>query len=99
MGYLELEEYLRSEALRVEQALDQVVTLLELELGSDISAVIRHGVMSRGKRLRPILCATAYRECGGRRESAVYDLAAAIEMIHAYSLTVSYTHLTLPTKA
>jgi len=86
LDYLELEEYLRSEALRVEQALDQVVTLLELELGSDMSAAIRHGVMSRGKRLRPILCATAYRECGGRRESAVYDLAAAVEMIHAYSL-------------
>jgi len=42
--------------------------------------------MSDGKRLRPILCTTAYRECGGRAEKNVYDLSASLEMIHAYSL-------------
>src|SRR5690606_2943149 len=35
----------------------------------------------------PILCATAFRACaGGGQEAAVYDLAVAVELIHAYSL-------------
>ena len=86
MDYLELKEYLRAEMLSVDKALDQAVTLIESELESDIGSAVRHGVMSDGKRLRPILCTTAYRECGGRAEQSVYELAASLEMIHAYSL-------------
>ncbi len=86
MDYLELKEYLGAEMLCVDKALDQAITLIESELESDIGGAIRHGVMSDGKRLRPILCTTAYRECGGRAEKNVYDLAASLEMIHAYSL-------------
>ena len=86
MDYPELKEYLEAERLCVDKALDQAITLIESELESDIGDAIRHGVMSGGKRLRPILCTTAYRECGGRAEKNVYDLAASLEMIHAYSL-------------
>ena len=86
MDYLELKEYLGAERLCVDKALDQAITFIESELESDIGGAIRHGVMSGGKRLRPILCTTAYRECGGRAEKNVYDLAASLEMIHAYSL-------------
>ena len=86
MDYLELKEYLGAEMLCVDKALDQAITFIESELESDIGGAIRHGVMSGGKRLRPILCTTAYRECGGRAEKNVYDLAASLEMIHAYSL-------------
>ena len=86
MDYLELKEYLGAEMLCVDKALDQAITLIESELESDIGGAIRHGVMSDGKRLRPILCTTAYRECGGRAEKNVYDLSASLEIIHAYSL-------------
>ena len=86
MDYPELKEYLEAERLCVDKALDQAITFIESELESDIGGAIRHGVMSGGKRLRPILCTTAYRECGGRAEKNVYDLAASLEMIHAYSL-------------
>lgn len=86
MDYLELKEYLGAEMLCVDKALDQAITFIESELESDIGDAIRHGVMSDGKRLRPILCTTAYRECGGRAEKNVYDLATSLEMIHAYSL-------------
>ena len=86
MDYLELKEYLGAEVLCVDKALDQAITLIESELESDIGGAIRHGVMSDGKRLRPILCTTAYRECGGRAEKNVYDLSASLEIIHAYSL-------------
>tara|TARA_B100000809_G_scaffold24463_1_gene21396 strand:- start:3147 stop:4049 length:903 start_codon:yes stop_codon:yes gene_type:complete len=86
LDYLELKEYLGAEMLCVDKALDQAITFIESELESDIGDAIRHGVMSDGKRLRPILCTTAYRECGGRAEKDVYDLSASLEMIHAYSL-------------
>jgi geranylgeranyl pyrophosphate synthase len=86
LDYLELKEYLGAEMLCVDKALDQAITFIESELESDIGDAIRHGVMSDGKRLRPILCTTAYRECGGRAEKNVYDLSASLEMIHAYSL-------------
>ena len=39
-----------------------------------------------GKRLRPILCVAAYRACAGDPDDPVYDLAAALELVHAYSL-------------
>jgi geranylgeranyl pyrophosphate synthase len=86
LDYLELKEYLEAEVLCVDKALDQAITFIESELESDIGDAIRHGVMSDGKRLRPILCTTAYRECGGQAEKTVYDLSASLEMIHAYSL-------------
>jgi len=86
LDYLELKEYLGAERLCVDKALDQAITFIESELESDIGDAIRHGVMSDGKRLRPILCTTAYRECGGRAEKNVYDLSASLEIIHAYSL-------------
>lgn len=55
-------------------------------LDRDVLAAIRHGVLSGGKRLRPVLCVAAHTACGGGRSDAVYDLGASLEMIHAYSL-------------
>jgi len=82
-----LSTYLKDEARRVEAALERAVAALEAHaLDPDTLAAIRHGVMSGGKRLRPILCVSAYAACGGQRTAASYDLAASLEMIHAYSL-------------
>jgi len=55
-------------------------------LEAEVRAAIRHGVTGGGKRLRPVLCVAAYDACGGGRPDEAYDLAAALEMIHAYSL-------------
>jgi geranylgeranyl pyrophosphate synthase len=52
----------------------------------DVAAAVDHGVTSQGKRLRPVLCVSAFEACGGEIDDRAYDLAAAIEMIHAYSL-------------
>jgi geranylgeranyl pyrophosphate synthase len=81
-----LSSYLTAERLKVEPALERVVSALELELDADIAAAIRHGVMSGGKRLRPILCAAAYRASGGAANGSIYPLAVSLELIHAYSL-------------
>ena len=83
---VELDAHLRVEREAVERALERAVTSIESVIDPEAAATIRHGVMSGGKRLRPILCTTAYVACGGERSETVYDLAASLEMIHAYSL-------------
>ena len=81
-----LPDYLAAERLKVEPALERVVSALESEVDADIAAAMRHGVMSGGKRLRPILCAAAYRASGGAANGLIYPLAVSLELIHAYSL-------------
>lgn len=83
----DLDGYLAGEAGPVQAALERVVAWLEPQLPTDAAGAASHGLLSEGKRLRPVLCMTAYRACGGAaRGEAPYDLAASLEMIHAYSL-------------
>jgi geranylgeranyl pyrophosphate synthase len=107
---------LKSERRRVEAALDRALDVLLPLLPHPLRAPIRHGVLTGGKRLRPVLCVTAYRACGGDGRGppipggggdgrtggdpgeggdgrggsdpheALYDMAASLELIHAYSL-------------
>lgn len=46
---------------------------------------MRYSLFAGGKRIRPILCLAAAEAVGGRRET-VLPFAAAIELIHTYSL-------------
>jgi len=81
--------YLEREGARVEVALERAVEGLSEPLREHprVLDALRHGVMSGGKRLRPILCATAWSACrGSERPDEIYELAASVEMIHAYSL-------------
>lgn len=71
---------------RVEDALARTVESLEPDFPLRLLEPVRHAVLSGGKRLRPILCVAAYRACGGGDAPAAYDLAASVELIHAYSL-------------
>jgi geranylgeranyl pyrophosphate synthase len=82
---VDLEALLRDERAEVERALERACEWLGDELPDELLQPARHAVLSRGKRLRPILCVVAYR-AGGGTDPAVYDLGAAIELIHAYSL-------------
>lgn len=45
----------------------------------------RYSLLAGGKRLRPVLLLEFYRLCGGEDDCA-YQFAAALEMIHTYSL-------------
>jgi geranylgeranyl pyrophosphate synthase len=83
---IDLEALLRNERAEVERALQRACDWLGDELPDELFQPARHAVLSGGKRLRPVLCVVAYRACGGSTEPAVYDLGAAIELIHAYSL-------------
>ena len=53
------------------------------ERGDD---VIRYSLLGEGKRLRPTLVFAAHEALGGTGAGAVADLAAAVEVVHAYSL-------------
>ncbi len=83
---IDLEALLRDERAEVERALERACEWLGDELPDELFQPARHAVLSGGKRLRPVLCVVAYRACGGATGPAVYDLGAAIELIHAYSL-------------
>jgi len=49
-----------------------------------IADAIRYSLLGEGKRMRGTLLLSAYEAAGGRGDAA--DLAAAIEVVHAYSL-------------
>jgi len=83
---LDLQAYLSAERASVERALARAVARIAGMIDPDAAAALAHGVLSDGKRLRPILCSTAYRACGGEVSDASYDLAASLELVHAYSL-------------
>lgn len=51
-----------------------------------IHQAMRHSVFAGGKRLRPILCIEAARMVGGMLPLGIDNLAAALEMLHTYSL-------------
>jgi geranylgeranyl pyrophosphate synthase len=80
---------LDAERSRVEMALERALTRLGADVPPDVRDAIRHGVLGGGKRLRPILCVSAYQACRATAEPsapAAYDLAVSLELIHAYSL-------------
>jgi geranylgeranyl pyrophosphate synthase len=80
-----LQAFLSRERQEVERALEEALEGLEPLVPTALAPVLRHGVTSGGKRLRPILCVAAYRAVGGKGRS-IYPLALSLELIHAYSL-------------
>ncbi len=54
--------------------------------GAGASPAIRYSLLSAGKRLRPALVFAAYEAVGGGGRDGVAELAAAVEVVHAYSL-------------
>ncbi len=82
----ELQAYLEAEKAPVEVALERALAWITDRVPAEVAEAARHGVLSDGKRLRPILCVAAHRACGGADVEAAYDLAASLELIHAYSL-------------
>ncbi len=75
---------------RVEAALERSVEALGADVPEPIGRAARDGVLGGGKRLRPLLTVAAFEELGGAVDSAlpdaIFDLGAAVETIHAYSL-------------
>jgi geranylgeranyl pyrophosphate synthase len=66
---------------RIEAALERAVG----RLGEPIGAAALYAVRAGGKRVRPLLTVAAFRAAGGIGD-AVYTVAAAVELVHTYSL-------------
>ena len=91
-----LDVYLAGERERVDQALLRAMERYGTLLSPSLAPVVGESLLSSGKRLRPILCVAAFRACRrvARRHAppaadlptGIYEVAASIEMIHAYSL-------------
>lgn len=81
---LDLERYLSGERDRIEEALQRV--LPEPEGRDPVVEAARYALEAGGKRLRPILCVTAYRAIRQPVSEPVYRLAASLELVHTYSL-------------
>ena len=68
----------------VQQALDAFCARWLGDIAPLTAEAIRYSLLGEGKRLRAILLMEAYRACGGNAD--VRDLAASVEVVHAYSL-------------
>jgi geranylgeranyl pyrophosphate synthase len=82
----DLNGFLDGERRSVDAALERALVRVGERVPRRLADAVAHGVSGGGKRLRPVLCVTAYRACGGDESDALYDLAASLELIHAYSL-------------
>ena len=81
---LNLKDYLEAERKRVDQYLEKALPSAG-HYPPEIHEAMRYALLSGGKRLRPILALAASEACGGSKEACL-PYAAAIEVIHAYSL-------------
>ncbi len=76
--------YLRERAPLLERALEEAIPPAS-EPPTRLHAAMRHLVFPGGKRLRPTLAVAAAEAVGARPEAAL-PAAAAVELIHSYSL-------------
>ena len=76
--------YLRERAPLLERALEEMIPPAS-EPPMSLHAAMRHLVFPGGKRLRPTLAVAAAEAVGARPEAAL-PAAAAVELIHSYSL-------------
>ena len=79
-----LKRYLETASRRVEETLEKLLRR-KAEEPDSIRQAMRYSIFAGGKRLRPALVAAAA-ECCGLKSSKVMKAAAALEMIHTYSL-------------
>ena len=70
---------------RVDRRLDALATRMEQEVAGELGAALGYALRSPGKRVRPALLLAAYQACGGTDDRAD-GLAAAVEIVHTYSL-------------
>ncbi len=81
----EADAFLAGAREATDRALERALAELLPAVSPGLAEAVRYAVMGSGKRLRPALVLAAYRTAGGA-EAAIADLAAAVEIVHAYSL-------------
>jgi geranylgeranyl pyrophosphate synthase len=82
-----LEAYLTDTRSRVDLVLERWSATTHAFWPAPVPAAVQYSVLSAGKRLRPTLVFAAYEALGGDGTvSGIAELAAAVEVVHAYSL-------------
>src|SRR5690348_13167822 len=81
---LNLNAHLESQRARVDRELERILPQENIGPAS-LHRAMRYSVFAGGKRLRPILCLEAGSLLGAQDE-ALLPIAAALELIHTYSL-------------
>jgi geranylgeranyl diphosphate synthase, type II len=82
---MDLQQVLEDGRRRADDALERLLPPAGQHPQS-IHRAMRHSIFAGGKRLRPILCMQAARMLAGSLPEGVEELAAALEMLHTYSL-------------
>lgn len=82
---MNMQERLRAYNEMTEKALNRCLSPLETVAYQKIYDAVKYSTFAGGKRLRPALLLEFCRICGGELENAL-PFAAALEMIHTYSL-------------
>jgi geranylgeranyl pyrophosphate synthase len=80
-----VDQLLERERIRLDASLARIAAA-ELTGSGALEPPLRYAFASGGKRLRGALCVLAYRTLGGVDVAAIYDVAAAVELAHTYSL-------------
>lgn len=80
----ELRDRFAAERAAIDAALAAMCDRELAAIDSGVRDAIRYGLLGEGKRLRGLLVLAAYQAAGGPRNAA--PLAAAVEVVHAYSL-------------
>lgn len=80
---MNLADALSNTASRVEALFDTLIPATQEPV--ELSSAMRHALLAGGKRVRPYLCVEAY-SLFAQPDDAVYHAAAAIEMVHTFSL-------------
>lgn len=73
-----------AERVAVQRALDGFCARWLEDVAPLTAEAVRYALLGEGKRLRAVLLLEAYRACGGTGDAL--DLAASVEVVHAYSL-------------
>ncbi len=78
--------YLARQRERVDAAMRRSLAGLRDTVPGEVFRAVAYGALGDGKRLRPILVVAASDAMDAAITDDLYDLAAAVELLHAYSL-------------
>jgi octaprenyl-diphosphate synthase len=76
----------RQEAAKIDAFMAEDLTARETELDPLLTEILRYGLFTGGKRIRPLLVVLAAGICGGARDRSAYRLGCAFEYLHAATL-------------
>lgn len=81
-----LERFMTQGMEAIDRELQVIAREVRDEVAPQLTEAVEYALLTRGKRLRPILCIAAYRAVGGEERPGLLRVAAALEIVHTYSL-------------